>query len=392
MTPPYARTSAASWARARELAHAAVSPLPPRTVELADATGHALAADLLALTSLPPFDTAAMDGYAVSGTGPWVVCGQVNAGDAPPTALDPGTAVEISTGAPVPSGAAAILPVEEVTRTGELVVGPQPEPRAHIRTAGEDARHGELLAVAGATIGPALLGLAAAAGHDRLLVGQCPRVTVLITGDELLHSGISGGGQIRDALGPMLPPLIEGFGGHVAGLAFVPDQPADRLATELSRVGPGEVGIVTGSTSVGRTDRLRWVLCETGARWVVDTVACRPGHPQLLAATATGSWVAGLPGNPFAALVAAHTLVEPLLGGLSGRPLAPLPRLPLHGSAGRLTQGQTRVVPVVWADDGLRALDRHQSAFLRAAAQADGLAAVPDDWKDGQSVPVLLSC
>jgi molybdopterin molybdotransferase len=92
-----------------------------------------------------------------------------------------------------------------------------------------------------------------------------------------------------------------------------------------------EMIVVTGSTSFGATDQLRQLLVEHGARWVVDAVAVRPGHPQLLAQLPDRRWIVGLPGNPYAALNAAHTLLAPLLAGLTGRPLPALPRIPLTG-------------------------------------------------------------
>lgn len=103
--------------------------------------------------------------------------------------------------------------------------------------------------------------------------------------------------------------------------------------------------LVTGSTSVGATDQLRALLGESGARWIVDTVACRPGHPQLLAQLPDGRWILGLPGNPYAALTAAHTLLAPLLAGLTGRPLPTRsPELPLrHGHSSSWRQGARTV-------------------------------------------------
>lgn len=379
------------WARARELAHGAAHPLPVREAPFADAAGLTLAEGLRTPQPLPGFDTAAMDGYAVGpGPGPWRLEGMVRAGAAwEGGTLAPGEAVEISTGAPVPPGARAVLPLEHALRNAGRVRGPVPAEGKHIRRAGEDAPAGACLAPPGTRIGPALIGLAAACGHDTLPVRPRPRVRVLVTGDELVHTGRPGPGRVRDALGPLLPPLIDTLGGDTSDVRHVPDHPTESLAAAVHTTPDADVTVVTGSTSVGATDQLRVLLAESGARWIVDAVACRPGHPQLLAQLPDGHWILGLPGNPYAALAAAHTLLAPLLAGLTGRPLPTLPRIPLTGDI-RTTPGRTRLLPVTWDGATARPVGGHRPAFLHGAALADALAAVPPHWSAGDPVPLIL--
>ncbi|MGW2585283.1 molybdopterin molybdotransferase MoeA [Streptomyces virginiae] len=385
-----ARHPVVAWARARVLAHGAPRPLPARTVPLRDAGGLTLADDLPTLRPLPGFDTAAMDGYAVSATGPWRIRAAVRAGAPWAGVLGAAECVEISTGAAVPAGAHAVLPLESaVTMDDGRVSGPVPPPGRHIRRTGEDAPAGRRLAPAGTRIGPALLGLAASCGHDTLRVRPRPRVGVLVTGDELDHAGVPGPGRVRDALGPLLPALIAELGGVTAELGCVPDR-SGRLSAAVRAVRDADVVVVTGSTSVGATDQLRRLLADAGARMVVDTVACRPGHPMLLAEQAPDHWVVGLPGNPYAALVAARTLLGPLIAGLSGRALDPLPHVPVHGRA-RPAPGSTRLVPVTWDGARARIADGHRAAFLQGAAVGDALAAIPSDWADGSAAPLLLT-
>jgi molybdopterin molybdotransferase len=353
--------------------------------------------------------------------------------------------VEISTGAVVPPGTWAVLPVESAAVRDGRVTGPdepgeapdgqlggrgepgeacdgpaggrgepgeapdgqaggRDEPGAardgrvaapglargkHIRYTGEDAPAGTRLAPAGTPVGPALLGLAASCGYDELLVHRAPAVRAIVTGDELTHHGLPGPGRVRDALGPLLPPLIAELGGRLDGLVHVPDQPVSALAEAVESAAGAEVVVVTGSTSVGVTDGLRRLLAERDARWVVDSVACRPGHPALLARPRGGPYVVGLPGNPFAALAAAHTLLGPLLAGLSGRALGDLPQAPLTSQL-PVPAGRTRIVPVVWDGPGVRALGGDRPAFLNGAALADALAAVPHGHEPGRPVPLLL--
>ncbi|MEV7618349.1 molybdopterin molybdotransferase MoeA [Streptomyces sp. NPDC089799] len=414
-TTPAPPSPAVPWARARQLAHAAARPVAARTVPLGAAAGLTLAEDLRALHPLPSFDTAAMDGYAVAaGPGPWRIRGAVRAGAAWDGVLGAGECVEISTGAPVPAGAWAVLPLETVERAepaprtgshrsagagaggfgsgsagGGLVSGPVLPPGRHVRRAGEDAPAGSRLAPAGTRTGPALLGLAASCGHDTLPVRPRPRIGVLVTGDELDHAGLPGPGRVRDALGPLLPPLAAALGGECGPLRHVADRPAGRLAGAVHALREAEVVVVTGSTSVGVTDQLRRLLHDAGARMAVDTVACRPGHPMLLAELPSGRWVVGLPGNPYAALVAAHTLLGPLIAGLSGRPLDPLPQVPVRGRV-RAAAGRTRLVPVVWEGAGARAVEGHGAAFLQGAAVGDAFAALPPGWTDGDPAPLVL--
>ncbi|MGW3349087.1 molybdopterin molybdotransferase MoeA [Nonomuraea rubra] len=393
-----------AWAEARRFAHEAASPAPPVRVALGRAAGLTLAADLIVATPLPAFDTSAMDGFAVSGAGPWTIAGSARPGR-PWTggSLAAGQAVEISTGAVVPPGTWAVLPVESAAvrddrvtlaadpaaaRDGGLAV-PGMARGKHIRYTGEDAPAGACLAPAGTPVGPALLGLAATCGYDELLVRRAPAVVAIVTGDELATNGLPGPGRVRDALGPLLPSLVAELGGRLDGLVHVPDQPVAALAEAVESAAGADVVVVTGSTSVGVTDGLRRLLAERDARWIVDSVACRPGHPALLARPRGGPYVVGLPGNPFAALTAAHTLLGPLLAGLSGRALGDLPQAPLPSRI-VVPAGRTRIVPVVWDGPGVRAVGGDRPAFLNGAALADALAAIPPAHEPGDPVPLLL--
>ena len=390
--PGHHSGSGVPWARARELARAAPARLPSIRIPLSEALGLVLAEDLHARSALPSFDTVAMDGYAVSGNSPFRVIGQVAAGGVWSGRVRPGEAVVVSTGAALPAGATAVLRVEDARRIGTSLFGPPLDAGTHIRFRGEDAAMGAPLVTMGSAIGPATLGLAAACGHDDLLVATVPEVSLLLTGDELVGAGIGGKGQVRDALGPMMPALIASFGGRLKDVRYVRDEPRGALAsTVLSAAsGPASVVVVTGSTSVGRTDQLRALLDDAEARWVVDTVACRPGHPQLLAEVGSNNWVVGLPGNPFAGLVAAYTLLAPLLAGCTGAVSKELPRARVVGDLRPPSRGQTRLVPVVWDGDTVRAVGSDRPAFLRGAALADALAAVTADWAPERPVPLLV--
>lgn len=368
------------WPEARRIAREAGAPLHRIEVALSDALGSALTTPLVALCPLPSYDTAAMDGYAVAGSGPWRVIGQALAGGpAPVEALRPGHAIEIATGAMVPAAADAVLPYERAllragTVTGDIEIG------RHIRRRGEDCGMGRELLPTGTVVTPAVLGLAASLGHDRLAVHRRPRVGVVVTGTELLSSGIPAPGQVRDAISPLLPGLVHSAGGVPAWTTWLGD---DKDALIEAALRPGaDVIVVCGATSVGAADYLRVALDALEARVLVHGVACRPGHPQLFATLPDGRFVVGLPGNPYAALVAAVTLLEPLLGRLAGRGNHQALTAPLAGPV-TAHDRDTRLVAVARVGSSVVPVGHDRPGTLWGAACADALAVVAPGWNGG---------
>ncbi|MFJ3794566.1 molybdopterin molybdotransferase MoeA [Kitasatospora sp. NPDC090091] len=374
-----------AWEQARAVARGSAGrPLPAVARTLPEALGHTLAEPLAALTDLPPFDTSAMDGWAVAGPGPWQLRGGgILAGGAQPEPLDHGTAVPIATGARLPPGATAVLRYEHGGPTAPDGLlhrhAPGPVVRGRdVRPRGQECRRGEPLLPAGTTVTPAVLGLAAAAGYDRLAVHRRPTVELLLLGDELLEAGLPREGRVRDALGPLLPPVLRSGGADVTGVRRVADDAG--LLGEALRDSPADVLVTTGSTAAGPADFLHRALTEAGARLLVDSVAVRPGHPMLLAElppTPDGRTrrLVGLPGNPLAAVAGAVTLAVPLLGRLSGRTDPPR-----HATAAADLPGHphdTRLQPVALVAGTAVPLAFDGPAMLRGLAVADGLAVVP---------------
>lgn len=376
-----------SWHRARALAHRLAAPLPAETVPLSAAAGRTLAAGVRAGTALPACDNAAMDGFAVAGAGPWRLVGRVLAGEPPAVALAPGTAVEVATGAPVPAGTARVVPYEAARRVGDALDAP-PGGRAHVRRAGEYLAAGAEVLPAGGPLPPPALGLAAAAGADVVAVRRRARVCVLVTGAEVAAAGVPPPWGVRDAVGPVLAALLPAWGAAAEPTRYLADAAPAALAAAVA-AGPADVAVVCGATSAGPTDHLRPALAALGAAVHVAGVACRPGHPQILAATGP-RWVVGLPGNPYAALVAAWTLLHPLLTGLAGRDLPTLPRAPLAGPAPE-DGPATRIVPVRRDGHAVRTVPGAAPGHLGAAAAADALAVLPPGWREDGYVE-LLAC
>jgi len=369
------RTTA--WAEARALAHGSVAPVAAGEVALDDACGAVVAADVLARGDLPGADTAAMDGWAVRGPAPWRVVGEVLAG-AVPGPLDDGHAVTIATGAVLPPGADGVLRREWGVAAGPRLT-PLPEAPEEVRSpgpvgidvrrAGEECAAGDVVLPAGSPVTPAAVGLLAAAGLDEVAVRRV-RADVLVLGDELVRQGPARPGRPRDALGPLLAAWLGELGVTVWPPRAVPDDAA-ALAAALA-AGSGDVVVTTGSTARGPVDHLHDVLAAAGARWVVDGVAVRPGHPQVLAMLPDGRPVVGLPGNPLAAVSGVLTLLEPVVAGLLGLP----PREP-----GRCVLAE----PVPAGDDATRLVPLRDGrpmvfagpAMLRGLATADAVAVIP---------------
>lgn len=377
----------ASWPVARAVAVGAAKPLPWVEIDIAHACGRTLACELRALAPLPAFDSAAMDGWAVRGPGPWRVIGHLLAGNESPGALEHGSAVEIATGTWVPVDADGVLPYETGLLLGSELAGDLPA-GLNIRRTGEECAAGTVVLPTGAMLTPAALGLAAAIGHDRLKVRTRPRVVVLVTGDELLCRGLPGSGRIRDAIGPILTGALESSGGQLVGLEH-PGDDAELLCRQIDGA-DADVVVTTGASSVGPADHLPALLQRLGAQVLIDGVTVRPGHPQLLARLPDCRLLIGLPGNPLAAMVGLVTLVQPALAGFVGADLQPLFKVRLAGTIAA-AQGAHRLVPVRRSNDSAYPTGHGGAAMLRGAAVADAFAVIPPgaDAAHGDQISVL---
>ena len=313
-----------SIAEARSRVLAAVRPLPAEDVPLDAALGRVLAEDAHSEGDLPPFASSAMDGYAlVAGPGGELpVVGESRAGSPATEPLRAGEAVRISTGAAVPEGANAVVPIEraEVLADGSRVRVPDTEPGAHIRRAGEDMPAGQSVIAAGTELGPAEVAVLAALGHASVRCGARPRVTVLVTGDELVEPGQPlGPGQIRDSNAYALAAQAVRAGAHVVGRRIVRD---DRDATEAAfaaALDEADVVIGSGGVSVGPHDHVKPALAALGVEELFWGVRLKPGKPTWFGrAMDGGKLVFGLPGNPVSAMITFHLFARPALRALAG--------------------------------------------------------------------------
>lgn len=294
------------------------------TVPLAGADGRVLAEDLIAPLDLPPFDNAAVDGYAlragdlaVEGETRLPIGGRVPAGH-PAADPDPGAVVRIFTGAPMPPGTDTVAMQEDVRIEGGTVVLPEGLlPGSNRRRAGEDVARGSIVIRAGTRLGPQHIALAAACGLPALPLRKPLTVALFSTGDELTPPGqpLSPAG-IFDANRPMLAALLKRLGANPVDLGILRDEPGPLRARIAGAAASHDLILTSGGVSVGEEDHVRAAVEASGALtfW---RLAIKPGRPVALG-TVAGTPFIGLPGNPAAAYVTALAVLRPLVLHLSG--------------------------------------------------------------------------
>lgn len=402
-------------ARAAMLARA--HPLPPMLMRLTHALGLALADEVHAGVTLPPWDNAGMDGYAVqrrdvlgaSADTPRTlqVLGTIRAGQSARFPLTAGTCARIMTGAPVPEGADAVVRVEDTDR-GETIVHVVNDRDArsatgNIRPRGEDIREGEPVAARGDTISPALLGVLASVGAAELLAHRAPRVVIASGGDELVTvdeiEAVRAGRAIVSSSSYALPALLRASGAEVRVLPTLPDDP-ERMRDALARALEQECDLLvtTGGVSMGSHDHVRDVITQLGGRLDVHRVQMRPGGPLSAGHVLGTPWI-GLPGNPVSTLVTAELFVRPVVRALGGHarvlPTPVLVRLAEEMAAPAALTFFLRVRLERAADGVLEARlsGRQGSNLLTSMARADALVEIDgprDRVPAGTLVPAVL--
>ncbi len=373
--------------------------LGAETVGLADARGRVLREEIRADRDLPPFDRAAVDGYAVAAASleigePLRIVDQIAAGSVPRIPVGRGEAAAIMTGAPLPPGADAAILVEDTRSEGGFVRWPAPgrtpapvSPGHRVTARGAEVRAGSLLLEPGYRLSAAGIGLLATVGKVRVAVGRRPRTSVLSTGDELTHPRTRAPrpGRIRDANGHLLAARCRALGLPARRLGFVRDDP-DRIAARVAEGLRGEVLLISGGVSMGRRDFVEPVLEAAGVRLLVTAVAIRPGKPFVFGvAEKTGTLVFGLPGNPVSAFTTLEVLVRPALDRLEGMREPERPEVSVRLLAPVRNPGPRRAfLPArVGTDERgelrARAIRSQGSGDIAALALANALLVVPEE-------------
>lgn len=377
------------------------------TLPLDAANGRVLAADLAARLTHPPFDSSAMDGYAVRDAdvrslgAELRVIGQSAAGHGFTGRIGPGDAVRIFTGAPVPQGADCILIQEDAERIGEDRIRStfHPGPGRHIRPRGQDFSEGEQILAAGQILDVGRLTVAAAMGHASLPVRRRVRVAILSTGDELVPPGtLPGPHQIVASNGAGIGALSRDNGAEVIDLGLAgDDRAALSAAVERARSARADVLVTLGGASVGDHDLVRSTLLSLGMALDFWRIAMRPGKP-LMVGRLDGMHVLGLPGNPASSLVCGLLFLEPLLRHLAALPPPRRQAMAIAGAAmpaNDKRQDYVRARLVRRADGQLEAtaFDRQDSSMMSVFAAANALIIRPPQappLSSGAPCPVLL--
>ncbi len=303
-------------------------PLPAESILLGEALGRVLAEDALADCDSPPHDKAMMDGFAVrvaDGVNQRRIVETIFAGTVPTVAVGMDEASRIMTGAPLPVGADAVVPIEVVTLRDELFVTPHSAPVVgkHMQRRGDNFRRGDAIVRAGQPLRSAEIAALAEIGVAEPRCFPEPRVAVLATGDELVSPNqVPAAGQIRNSNGPMLCAAVREAGAAPIDLGVGRDEPA-HLREKLLEGLTADVLLVSGGVSAGDKDLAPGLLVELGVEQIFHKIAMRPGKPLWFGrgpANPNGRrpLVFGLPGNPASSFVCFQLFVRPLLSGLSG--------------------------------------------------------------------------
>ena len=396
---------------------AGASPTEAEQVPLSEALGRALAEDLSASATLPPWDNSAMDGYAVrgddiAGASPSApvglrVTGLLRAGDAPNDAVGQGEAVRIMTGAPVPAGADTVVRVEDTdaeAEAGTVRVLQDRDRGRNVRPAGEDMEVGQTVLSSGHSVGPGTVAALAALGREGLLVHRRPIVAVLATGDELRtperYHDVRSGLGIPESNGPMIAAQVSAAGGRPAELGIAPDE-GEAIRRSVEAASGADALVTLGGASMGEADLVKRVLDGMAFRLDFWRVRIRPGSPFSFGWLPRGERlqpVFGLPGNPASAFVTFELFVRPFLLRTAGH--RRVLRRVVRCVAGEKLPGRpglTHYLRVVLDSTGTppvaTSTGSQGSGLVRSLHSADGLAVIPEhaDGVDaGQPIDVIL--
>ncbi|MHB1235016.1 MAG: molybdopterin molybdotransferase MoeA [Microbacteriaceae bacterium] len=396
----------------------AIHPLGAQHRPLDGALGLILAEEVTALTDVPGFDNSAMDGYAVrrvdlTGASPaepvtLPVIAELAAGSSAQVRLGPATATLIMTGAPLPDGADAVVPLELTDRgTDRVAFFAAPSPAAHIRRAGDDVRAGQPVLTAGRILTARQVSAAAAAGRNQVLVHPAPKVGVISTGSELVPAGdCLGRGQIHDSNSHLLAAAVREAGGIPLRAGPVADDEAALLRLLTEYAPQVDAFVLSGGASVGAHDVVKSLLAPLGIRF--GPVRMQPGKPQGFGLWEDGTPVFCLPGNPVSAFVSFEVFVRPALLKLRGHGQVLRPSVPATVASGWSSPaGRRQYMPVsvqqdarpgITADGAPSPRIRPATAggsgshLVTALALADALAVIPEETvqvQAGDRVPII---
>ena len=387
--------------QARERILAAFAPLPATNLAIVESLGLVLAEEIMAQTPIPPFPNSAMDGFAVraadtAGASPKApvrlrVIGEARAGYGATMRVEPGTAVRIMTGAPVPDGADAVVRFEETDElgraegriAGSVAVYQDAKLAANMRPEGEDVAAGSRVLAAGAHLRPAEIGMLAALGRTHVAVHRRPRIAVLATGDEVVDPGAPlGPGQIRNSNSSTVAAMVRRVGGEPVLLGVARDT-TDELRAKLAEARRADLIVTTGGVSAGDYDFVKDVL-QTDGSVEFWQVRIKPGKP-LAFGRIGGVSLLGLPGNPVAAAIAFEQFARPVIRKLLGHTDLGIPTVRatildrVENRGGRRHFVRVRVEPAEPGGYTARVVGSQGAGVLTSLILGNGLLVVPED-------------
>lgn len=386
-----------------------LSNLPERKVEqvtFEEALESVLAEDLVATCDIPPFDRSSMDGYAIRAADAenapvtLAVAGESRAGYGMSRSLEPGEAIAIMTGAPVPEGADAVEAIEqcESIEGGTTVRILRPvRVRENIAPRASESKSGNVVLAAGHRVGPAEIAVMATFGYSKVKVYGKPRVAIFATGDELVEiDETPQPDQIRNSNAYCLNSQLRLMGIDADYLGIVRDDREELRRKMLSGL-ERDVLIITGGVSMGEYDFVRDVFQDLELEILFSKVAIKPGKPTVFARKGD-KLIFGLPGNPISALITFECFVRPVLGRLCGMTAPELPRMKGELLADmRQSPGRTAFMPawVAWQDDGWKVepLKWKSSADIVGFTGANATFIFPknrDLLRRGETVEIML--
>ncbi|HEY7493132.1 MAG TPA: gephyrin-like molybdotransferase Glp [Candidatus Tectomicrobia bacterium] len=378
-----------------------VYPLPPQTVTTFEGLDLVLAQDIMAQEDLPPFPCSAKDGFAVIAhdtTNPRRLIGEQTAGYIANLRVEVGTCARITTGAPLPPGADAVIMVEYTQEAdGLITLQREVVPGSEVRPVGQDITTGQRVLEAGLSIGPQEIGLLASLGYTTVLARPRPRVGVLSTGDEVVEPDRTPKpGQIRDSNRYTLMAAIQRAGMQPISLGIGSDKQEELMAKIAEGLSTCDALITSGGVSMGKLDLIKPIL-ETEGQVHFGLVNMKPGKP-LTFATMRGKPIFALPGFPVSSLVSFELFVRPALLKMSGQRLLLRPRVPvtlaetIQGDAWRPEFHRVKLARErgVWM---ARTTGAQSSGRLLSMVGANGLLVLPKrslPFAAGETVTAIL--
>jgi len=368
--------------------------LPSEVVPTHDALGRTVVVDLVSRLNLPPFNKSAMDGYAVLADDErdsYRVLETVPAGSVPSRRLEPGTAIKVMTGAPVPEGTGKVIVVEDTTSTGDTIRVLKHRSSVNVCLRGEDVQEGDVIVHAPAVLGAVEIGNLASCGITEVKVAARPKVCILSTGSEIVDSPEELlPGRIMNSNGPMLAALCHTYSMEVTGKSIVPDARDATASAIRNAIETSDIVLLTGGVSVGDFDYVCEALADADVRLHFNGVNIKPGKP-LTFATGERAVILGLPGNPVSVYLMFHLFVlhvaRLLAGGMPGGRMI---KLPLAENYERRRTDRTQYEPCKISRNGeVIPVECHGSADLRALLHSDGFFVIPQGMREMRSGSIV---